>query len=545
MESPALSPALAVEVVLTTQVTGCLPTEATCIQQVNGLLSGLTPFVIEDGEKTLSYLIAHKMSDMQRYKAYNLMKKAFHCNECAERYANLCCLVDQHGSIFAKFKDVPSHYPRYKHLRKMAKFAESVVHLSYPGYNCNGMISLCSPIVMNHELKSGGFEHIVCSVSPSDISTCDEDRGKLIQECMSRYLVSGLFEGLVNRLIFHGKSSLELMKTYLEKTCHDDLLIPSILWCEGILSDWNDCVKRPGLMTSEKHFNFALRHIIRAKLEKNSFGSVALLFQTTQHSIINFLDCAGLERTMNKLCVEHHARLFHLEPLNRTTEEQIAKAVGSFGNVKSCILTVEEATSLIPQIVHHGKARENPCASSSKELASTFASRCEQSSLEMQIKNIKTLREFVEFARRETLHVEIENYMPAVAYLASTSLDAFHCFIKDEVRTGILGLNLQWYTVLLTVPMFEIDECKNVLFVIDGYRPTRQKCHCCCREFLGTICNSMNHTIYNKYYHTTNVVVPNGSLMVGLGTSVKDSEGTLCDPIDLRVNGIRLRLTKL
>ena len=543
MENPSLSPVLSVEVDLTTQVTGCLPTEATCIQQVNGLLSGLTPFVIEDGEKTLSYLIAYKMSDMQRMKANDLMKKAFHCNECAERYANLCCLVDQNGSILAKFKDAPSHYPRYKHLRKMGKFAESVVQLSnYDKYRCIGVISLCSPIVMNHDLKSGGFEHIVCSVSPSDISTCDEERGKLIQECVRRCLVYGVFEWFVRRLIFHGKSSLELMKTYLEKTCHDDLLIPSILWCEEILNDW---AKRSGAMTPEEHFNFALRHIIRARLEKNSYGSVALLFQTALHSIINLLDCAGLDRTMNNMRVQHDYKVFHLGPRNRATEEQIAQAVGSFGNIKSCILSVEEATSLIPQIVHHGNARENPCASSSKELASTFASRCEQSSLEMQIKNIRTLREFVEFARVKTLQVEIANYMPAVAYLASTPLDAFHCFIKDEVRTGILGLTLPWYPVRLTVPMFEIDECKNVLFVIDGYRPTRQKCHCCNREFLGTFCNSIEDTLDSKYYHATNVVIPNGSLMIGLGTSVKDSEGTLCDQIDLRVNGICLRLTKL
>jgi len=536
--------------------------------------SPVKPLIVQDiNDKQLSFLFQHEVTTSGRKKAFHMMKDQDHCNTCSERFRSLHAVSDLSGSIFSCFDNISSEYIHHKNYSQIADFSKS---------NCKkpicGLILLQNPTVMGYEEEVGGFHHITRLVNPSDITTCDDStRIALIVDCIPRYLTSGLFERLVLRLVPQGKDSLNLMKTCLDKAPYGNKFIPAVNWCEAILNDLETHSKKWEHFSPKEKISFAIYHIIRAGLAKDSAGSVAMLFQTAYNNIIGLLEDAKSESAMTNLCAER------LDPSNyqrRTvdaTPGQIANAIKHLGDFTNSIMNEAQAKELIPEMVFHGQSLTTEQDSESASLTSptlptssmtgfkaqldkiqkpevptSFASRCGKSSIDVEIKNIKTLRDFVDLTRKNPdLKVEISG-TSSVAYVASTTLD------KDKIAhrhlwgfmngfpASSFGLSNSWTEVSHTIPMYEyITGYKSVIFVTPAINKMSNFRNCCFPEFLTPEFRRACGSAFEGLNSTTKIAIPDGQLMAGFGTSIKDNAGKLHSPVNLRVNGICITLQTL
>jgi hypothetical protein len=184
---------------------------------------------------------------------------------------------------------------------------------------------------------------------------------------------------------------------------------------------------------------------------------------------------------------------------------------------------------------------------------SDFASRCGKSSSDVDIKTIDSVRKFVEFARgRPESKVEVAVDYGGFAYAAETTLPKDIISLRNlwafnrGWNKSTFGLTGSWAPVAMTIPMFEyIDGYKNCLFVIKGIKPKSSLGNCCFPEFLTSEYQRVCRTAFEGLNSTTQIVVPDGQLMIGIGSSVCDAYGKLTHPINLRVDGIPVTLLTL
>lgn len=525
-----------------------------------------------DGEK-FSFLFVHQAYLGNQERARSMMKKALKCTQCATSFGDLHNVSDQDGSIWKKLETTPLHYCHHDALVAMGRLANFAVEMPI-----TDLLLLQTLTVRNDVEESGGFSHIVRTVSPTDITTCKNDeRNALIKHCVERYVTSGLFCRFMDRLNRQDLHSLNLMKTCLDKAAYGHIFLPAVLWCEAILTDFKSRSKPWCWFSPKEKIAFALHHIIRGNLAKDSSGCVSLLFQTAYGNIIDLLEDAKSEDAMTKLCADRLNPENYQRRTAEATPQQVLNAIKSLGDFTNCIMTKEQAEKLIPEMVTHGIASLTPSEPTSMEPTSSmtgfmaqmakakqthlssfasrcatpsFASRCDKSSQDVDILSIKTLRDFVKVTRKNpNWKVEIESGRHSVAYVASTTLGNKiihrHPWAFMTNSSSFCGLQ-SWNEVVSTIPMYEyIEGHKNALFVIKNFRPTTQLGNCCFPEFLIPEFRRTCGPAFEGLNRTTKITVPDGPIMVGLGVSAKDLYGTLMTPINLRVNGIPITLTHL
>lgn len=528
----------------------------------------VSPLIVtdDDGEK-FSFLFVHQVRLGNQEKARSMMKKALKCTQCATSFGVLHNVSDQDGSIWKKLETTPSHYCHHEALARMGSLAHIAVEMPIVE-----LLMLETSTVNDDAEKSGGFSHIVRTVSPTDITTCKNDeRITLIKQCVGRYVTSGLFCRFMDRLNRQDLNSLNLMKTCLDKTPYGHIFLPAVLWCQAILTNFKSHAKPWSFFSPKEKIAFALEHIIRGNLAKDSFGSVSLLFQTAYGNIVDLLEDAKSEDAMIKLCANRLNPENYQRRTADATLQQVQIAIKSLGDFTNWIMTKEQAEKLIPEMVTHGVAVLTPTepissidstssmtgfmaqmaiAKAKQTHLPSFASRCDKSSQDVDILGIKTLHDFVKVTRQNpNLKVEIDSGSHSVAYVASTTLDKIvhrHPWAFMNYSASFCGLRDSWKEVSYTIPMYEyIEGHKNAIFVIKNFRPTSRLGNCCFPEFLTPEYRRTCGPAFEGLNRTTQITVPDGTIMVGLGVSAKDLCGTLTSPVKLRVNGIIITLTQL
>jgi len=513
----------------------------------------------------LHFLFQHQVPDHGRDRAYRMMKHPDNCHTCAERFGLLHAVSDIDGSVWNCLDMIDPAYVHYADYEKMAAFAGSATNTPI-----TGLVLLHQDTLLGHDMMVGGWNHIVRPVSADHRSTSPTDRTRLILDAIPRYVTSGLFDRFLTRLIPQGKDSLALMKTCLDKAAYGLKFIPAVDWCVSVLDDLATHTKPWQYFSPKEKVTFAVRHIIRAGLSKDLNGTVAMLFQTATGNIIGLLEDAKSEAAMTVMCQERLSPQNYQRPTADASQGQIENAVKHLGDFTNTVLTDVRAKELIPEIVCHGRSVtiQSDITSSmtgfSAQLAkaqaakaptpASFANRCGQSSLDVEIKKINTLRRFVEFARAHPeLGVEISLDSSAnFAYAAETTLSKEYiahrhvwAFLTGRTKTEF-GLYGSWAPVAMTLPMYEyIDGYKNCLFVIDGIKPGSSLGNCCFPEFLTSQYQRVCRTAFEGLNRTTKIVVPSGQLMLGIGSSVTDAYGKLYHPINLRVGGVPVTLLTL
>ncbi len=523
------------------------------------------PFTVTDTDNSvLSFLCKHQETNGGRECAHKMMFSLDKCRTCRDRFAQLSTISDANGPVLRCFKKIDSKYVHHAEYLKMAEFAESATKTPI-----TGVVFLDKKeTLFGHKMLVGTFNHIVCPVRAEHRSTISTERMQLIQDAILRYVISGLFDRFLTRLIVQGKVSLELMKTCLDKAVYGHRLIPAVDWCVNILNELETRSKQWQYFTPKKKIVFAVHHIIRAGLSEDSNGTVALLFETANNNIIELLEKAKSETTMTAMCEDRLNPEKYQRPTVDASEQQIKNASNLLGYFTNQLLTKDRAEELIPEIVHHGQSRTqaNPASSmagfsallakaqaAKAKAPSGFASRCGKSSSDVNIEKINSVRKFVEFTRgRPESKVEVAVDYGGFAYAAETTLS------KDKIghrnlwafnsgwNKSTFGLTGSWAPVAITIPMYEyIVGYKTCLFVIEGIKPRTSLGNCCFPELLTSQYQRVCRTAFEGLNTTTQIEVPDGQLMIGIGSSVSDAYGNLTHPINLRVDGIPVTLLTL
>lgn len=185
--------------------------------------------------------------------------------------------------------------------------------------------------------------------------------------------------------------------------------------------------------------------------------------------------------------------------------------------------------------------------------------------LEQRISKLDSVTDFVALAREAGagLRVEISvtslNGNPEI-YLAETTLPAglrcqrhFWAFASGLFASGAAPGAGGWTPVAHTVPAYEYTAgFKNVFFILpslarDGVEGRGLKRgNCCFPVFLSTEARRTCGAAFEMINRTATITVPEaGPLAVGIGASAVDLAGRLSQSVNLRVNGIKVTLTKL
>ncbi len=522
----------------------------------------VNPLIVKDiDDTTLHFLFQHQVPIGGRDRAYYLMKRMDNCHTCADRFGQMHAISDMDSSIFSSFAEIDTAFDQCAEYKKLAAHSTTACDFAI-----TDLILLQKTNLFGHNISVGGFSHITRPVNPEHVTINISARTQLILDAIPRYVTSGLFDRFLTRLIVQGQDSLDLMKTCLDKATYGHKFIPAVNWCSAVLADLATHSKKWQYFTPKEKIAFGLHHIIRAGLDKDMSGSVALLFQTAHGNIIDLLESAKSESAMTMLCEER------LSPQNyqrRTVDAsvgQITNAIKYLGDFKNTILDDNRAKELIPELVVHGTSVTNqsdPTSSMTgfaaqlaktqvKSPSSSFADRCGKTSIDADIKNIKTIRDFVKFSRAHPeIKVEILPGSGSVAYVAETTLDKekishrhVWAFMRGSVSS--YGLSGAWVQVTHTVPMYEyISGYKNVLFVTPGIKSTSIFGNCCFPEFLTSQYNRVCGSAFEGLNRTTKIELPSGQLMAGIGTSVTNAYDKLHSPVNLRVGGICVTLNSL
>jgi len=519
--------------------------------------------VFDINGSSLNFLFQHQVPDGGRDRAYRLMKELDNCHTCADRFGQLHALSDADSSVWSCFTEIDPVYVHRAEYQEMAAFAVSATKTPI-----TGLVLLHQDTLCGHSMTIGGWNHIVRPVRAEHQSAKPTERTKLILDAIPRYVTSGLFDRFLTRLIPQGKDSLALMKTCLDKAAYGLKFIPAVDWCITVLDDLASRPKQWQYFTPKEKVIFALHHIIRAGLSKDLHGTVAMLFQTASNNIVGLLEDAKSEAAMTAMCEERLNPLNYLRPKAAASAGQIEEAIKYLGDFTNTVLTGSRAKELIPEIVCHGQSMTQPDPASSMsgfsaQLAKaqaakavgtpSFASRCGKTSSDVDIKTINSVGKFVEFARGHPESVvEISLDSGDVAYAAETTLSLdilahrhLWAFLQgwDKSKFGLTG---PYARVAMTIPMYEyIVGYKNCLFVIEGIKPTCRLGNCCFPELLSSQYQRVCRTAFEGLNRTTQIVVPDGQLMMGIGSSVSDAYGKLQRPVKLRIDGIPVTLLTL
>jgi hypothetical protein len=94
--------------------------------------------------------------------------------------------------------------------------------------------------------------------------------------------------------------------------------------------------------------------------------------------------------------------------------------------------------------------------------------------------------------------------------------------------------------------MYEyITNYRNCLFVTPKIKFPARIGNCCFPEFLTPEYRRICGTAFEGLNRTTNIGIPTGQPMIGIGISAKDARNQLTEPINLRIGGILVTLTTL
>lgn len=522
----------------------------------------INPLIVKDIDNSqVCFLFQHDNVKDGSTNAYYLMKHLDNCHVCAKRYAKTHAISDMDDSIYKCFKKIDNNYHQSSDYKKLSK--HSAKSCLQP---INGLIVLDRGTLFNLDLTVGGYEHITRSINSEHQTTVKPARTQLIIDAIPRYVISGLFDRFLTRLILQGKISLDLMRSCLDKVEYGTTFIPAVNWCFSVLTDLSTHTRQWCYFSQKQKIAFALHHIIRAGLSNDFRGTIALLFQTSNDNIIGLLEDAKSESAMIAMCKSRLDPQRYQRPTADASVGQITNAIKYLGDFKNTILTYIRAKELIPEIVWHGQNIADQVDTTSSmsgfaaQLAKTqisktttsFASRCGDSSITIKINNIRNLTDFVKFSRdHPNIRVEISVDSGPVVYMAETTLD------KDKIKHRHLwaylngrsksdfGMIDSWLPVSCTVPMYEyILGRKNVLFVIRENKRASKYGNCCFPEFLTSAYHGICSTAYEGLNSTTEINVPDDQLMVGIGSSAV-SENKLHSPIRLRINNIEVVLTNL
>jgi hypothetical protein len=433
----------------------------------------------------------------------------------------------------------------------------------------------------------GGFHHTGCNVSSGSTVNI-----KLYNDALDRYVVQPLFSKLFETLTTCGvdkaSASLKLMKKILDEVAYGKTFIPTVNWLLDCLAFFDKNNIDPAKMSSKDKMQTYAHFLFDSALGKDNSGTVCFFYHTANNNILDLLSSANSEDAMRKMCEsrlspENYQRR---DPNAGISDQQIKNAMEELGNFSTSIMTTDE---LPEQAVHILGAAPSTSSSSSafatmldmnkvkyasgKSLAGDFASRCGITNKTVDISEIKRVKDLIDYLRKNPNSiVKISNYCGTPVYSASYTVcyQAKDGDNKEEKKADeqskmryphlwayMNGQNASEYfigsysDVSHILPLYEyINDRQNVLFIVKGVTcdmlsGSKKPKNCLFPEFLRSEYTRVHGKAFERLNTLMDINIPKSNLAFGIGTSAKDTAGTLYSNIQLVVNGVNVTLTTL
>ena len=533
--------------------------------------------------KYVSMLFSHKTPTTLSLleKLSKLIKSTNNCRTCSKRAIELGSLTDMEGNsvyltkeFYEKISIDDPHKHIYEEVSSICELIkkEPITEL----YIVSGNV-LCE-----FPEKQGGFSHFYKDI-PEDMRTDSSitfDEITQIYQMFHRYLFatdSHMFKmiaKITTPTVQSGLDSLNLMEQCLKDSIYGNILLHSTRWLKSIVERLQTIGKEWSHMTPREKWILCVEFLLQLKISKDDTGVVLLPYQTASNNVVDLLGSANSVPAMKKM-VEQRMDPHNYQRRDQTkelSEGQIANAISKLGDFTNTIMTLEELPILVPETIMINSASPSDDSSlsafekmrlSSKKAevesgkgkgkgkaaaAGGFASRAGVSSLDTQIKDIKTITNLVKFLRENPSHIkkmQIYNSGFQTTYIAKTTLSQEALTVPYMWSFQVGYANSEWKDVVAVIPSYEtINIYKIVHFILKDCR-YKIATNCCFPAFLSPEYRRTCGPAFEKLNTEMPITIPEGAIACGVGTNPQNESNKLPSPIKLKINEIEISIDRL
>jgi hypothetical protein len=535
-------------------------------------------FQLHNG-KYVSMLFKHKTPTTLSLleKLSKLIKSKNNCRTCSKRAIELGCLTDIEGNsvyLTKEFCEKISIDDPHKHIyEEVSSICELITKEPITElYIVQGNV-LCE-----FPEKQGGFSHFYKDI-PEDMRTdpsITTDEITQINQMFHRYLFatdSHMFKmiaKITTPTVQSGLDSLNLMEQCLKDSIYGNILLHSTRWLKSIVERLQTIGKEWIHMTPREKWILCAEFLLQLKISKDDTGVVLLPYQTASNNVVDLLGSANSVPAMKKM-VEQRMDPHNYQRRDQTkelSEGQIANAISKLGDFTNTIMTLEELPILVPESIMINSSSPSDDSSlsafekmrlSSKKAevesgkgkaaaAGGFASRAGVSSLDTQIKDIKTITNLVKFLRENLSHIkkmQIYNSGFHTSYIAKTTLSQEALTVPYMWSFQLGYTNSEWKDVVAVIPSYEtIKIYKIVHFILKDSR-YKIAINCCFPVFLSSEYRRTCGPAFEKLNKEMPITIPEGAIACGVGTNTQTESNNLPSPIKLKINEIEISINSL
>lgn len=443
------------------------------------------------------------------------------CHECATRLVKWLKYTDSCGVSFISFSE---NQPR-----RFAKLARYVNNLSSTQKKLTGTITIVRDSTFYEPKFVGGFDHYTVT-TVSSLPTKNNNEADMYELAYHRY--RPLFEQMYNKHSGWGLyNSLEICVKALEAVPYGSKLVPATKWLmENQCRNWTT-------MKPEYKVNFLTTVVMCSHVTPDSNDQVCIPFyHTLNGNVLELLSCANNKEALEKM-IENR-----LSPHNY----QRRTAPPKQGNIDNAMSELDDFTVTLMSkddcLLYGGvKKGEKPTSSSSafaamkKKGASAFAGRATPIS-----SSPSTIRELIECLKNgDDISIKSAGVVQLFNHTCRKSQYPFWWLFMSGFRSSISQVSH-----IVTIGDVGSPHCS--VFFANKFSQSTEKQNPgkpFFPEFLTPDVRRTCGKAFEALKHTM-IVKSKTNPFIGIGTSVKDSSGTLYSPLEVTVNGKHLTINK-
>jgi hypothetical protein len=373
-------------------------------------------------------------------------------------------------------------------------------------------------------------------------------------------------------------ASLSLMDACCKKASYGDTILGTVHWLLEFLNVLKTSFGGRSLdqISPIEKFTLLGQLLFKGRLTLDLNGTTCTSFHQANNNVVDLMKTAKSEEAMIKLLTERFAPTNYLrrDETKVLSDKQIDQAMKTLGAFGHGMMTYKKLADL-PRVVvlNEKKATSSLSAFEKMKLEKSasggggggggggFAARCGKSNLTTTITKIKTVEELCDFLRVHPdteLEIQVESGYP-VKLVDSTLIGK-----TDDKGVPLLKVPFVWgfssnsilqvyklagyQKVSHVLPMWDISsEYKKYQNVYFGIKVSYVDFPGVCTfpEFLSDKYLRDLGPAFEKLHNTMEMILPEGPLAYGIGNTASDRDHTLMKPLNLKVDGVPLKLTKL
>jgi hypothetical protein len=507
------------------------------------------------------------------------------CRMCANAAATLIQYSSLDGSplFFTEelLKFIAEDDPSFSFYKEMIEITKAA--LKFPIVN----LEIVTPVMIGSK-TSGGFDHWAPNITP--VISLNGKNMPFYQAAIDRYIKDPMLERLISNLLSQeggidgAIASLSLMDACCKKAPYGDTFLGTVNWLLEFLTVLKTSFGGRSLdqISPIEKFTLLGQLLFKGRLTLDFHGTTCTSFHQANNNVIDLMQTAKSEEAMIKLLTERldptkYLRRDETKVLSDKQIDQTMKILGDFehrmmthdklATLPRVVVLTEKKTSSSLSAFEKMKLEKSAgggasaSASASASGGGGFAARCGKSNLTTTITKIKTVEQLCDFLRVHPdteLEIQVESGYP-VKLVDSTLIGK-----TDDEGVPLLKVPFVWgfssnsilqvyklagyQKVSHVLPMWDISsEYKKYQNVYFGIKVSYVDFPGVCTfpEFLSDKYLRVLGPAFEKLHNTMEMILPEGPLAYGIGNTASDRDHTLMKPLNLKVDGVPLKLTKL